>query len=155
MVLPHPRGRKPEAGETSEARDLLNTRLGDNLFYLMIQAVNACHPRFVQENLKLDLRNSEARLLLVLDSAPNASLAELQQAAAMPAQEVEEALVALQERGYLQSVEQRHQVTAAGHAKLEALWSTVNKAQDDIFGALSEGELEVFKKALRLGMACR
>jgi flavin reductase (DIM6/NTAB) family NADH-FMN oxidoreductase RutF len=155
MVLPHPRGRKPEAGEAAESRDLLNTRLGDNLFYLLVQAVNACHPRFVQENLALGLRNSEARLLLVLDSAPNASLAELQQAAAMPAPEVEEALSALQERGYLQPAGTRHEVTAAGHAKLEALWGTVNNAQQDIFGALSDGELEVFKKALRLGMASR
>ncbi|SFP52976.1 NADH-FMN oxidoreductase RutF, flavin reductase (DIM6/NTAB) family [Geopseudomonas sagittaria] len=155
MVLPHPRGRKPESSETSDARDLLNTRLGDNLFYLMIQAVNACHPRFVQENLALNLRNSEARLLLVLDSAPNAGLGELQQAAAMPAQEVEDALVTLQERGYLESAGQRHQVTTAGRAKLEELWATVNKAQEDIFGTLSEGELEVVKKALRLGMASR
>ena len=43
----------------------------------------------------------------------------------------------------------------AGHAKLEALWGTVKQAQQDIFGALSDGELEVFKKALRLGMASR
>ncbi|MNT52525.1 hypothetical protein D3C72_1895550 [compost metagenome] len=73
----------------------------------------------------------------------------------MPAQEVEEALTALQERGYLQLAGPRHEVTATGHAKLEALWGTVNQAQQDIFGALSEGELEVFKKALRLGMASR
>lgn len=155
MVLPHPRGQKPQSTDTCESSDLLNTRLGDNLFYLMIQAVNASHPRFVQQHLSLGLRNSESRLLMVLDSAPNASLGELQQAVSMPAREVEEAMGTLQRKGYLQISDDQRNVTADGHSKLEDLWNTVRKAQEDIFSALTEGELEVFKKALRLAMVAR
>lgn len=155
MVLPHPRGRKPENTDTSESSNLLNTKLGDNLFYLMIQAVNASHPRFVQQHLELSMRNSESRLLMVLDSAPNACLGELQQAVSMPAREVEEAMATLQAKGYLDINGDQRQVTSAGHDKLEALWKTIHKAQEEIFSGLSEGELEVFKKALRLAMTSR
>lgn len=155
MVLPHPRGRKPESTDTSESRDLLNTRLGENLFYLMIQAVNACHPRFVQQHLSLGLRNSESRLLMVLDSAPNACLGELQQAVSMPAREVEEAMATLQTKGYLDLDGDQRQVTSAGHNKLAELWETIHKAQKEIFGGLSEGEVEVLKKALRSAMTSR
>ncbi|KFX69657.1 flavin oxidoreductase [Pseudomonas taeanensis MS-3] len=155
MVLPHPRGRKPENTDTPESSSLLNTKLGDNLFYLMIQAVNASHPHFVQQHLQLGMRNSESRLLMVLDSAPNACLGDLQQAVAMPAREVEEAMANLQQKGYLHLDGQLRQVTPAGHAKLEELWETVLKAQQELFKELSEGELEVFKKGLRLAMGSR
>ncbi|AQZ96221.1 p-hydroxyphenylacetate 3-hydroxylase reductase component [Halopseudomonas phragmitis] len=156
MVLPHPRGRRPETGtKVCESSDLLHTRLGDNLFYLMIQAVNASHPRFVQQHLALGMRNSESRLLMVLDSAPNASLADLQQAVSMPVREVEDALATLQAKGFLQLDDGKRQVTPAGHSMLEQLWNTVRKAQEELFSELSEGELEVFKKALKLAMAAR
>lgn len=155
MVLPHPRGRKPETTEPNASADLLHTRLGDNLFYLMIQAVSASHPRFVQQHLKLGMRNSESRLLLVLDSAPNAAIAELQQAAAIPARELADAMANLQTKGYLDIKGNRRWVTSAGHAKLEELWNMLHRAQDDIFAELSEGELEVFRKALKLVVSKR
>ncbi len=155
MVLPHPRGRKPESTDSSESSNMLNTKLGDNLFYLMIQAVNASHPRFVQQHLQLGMRNSESRLLMVLDSAPNACLGDLQQAVSMPAREVEEAMINLQHKGYLALDGAQRQVTAAGHAKLEELWNTVFKAQQELFSGLTEGELEVFKKGLRLAIGSR
>lgn len=155
MVLPHPRGRKPDSAETSESSNMLNTKLGENLFYLMIQAVNASHPRFVQQHLKLGMRNSESRLLMVLDSSPNACLGDLQQAVSMPAREVEEAMLNLQHNGYLSLDGDQRQVTAAGHAKLEELWNIVFKAQQELFSGLTEGELEVFKKGLRLAIGSR
>ncbi|MGN5519149.1 flavin reductase [Halopseudomonas sp. Lyrl_26] len=155
MVLPHPRGRKPEVIEHNESADLLHTRLGDNLFYLMIQAVSASHPRFVQQHLKLGMRNSESRLLLVLDSAPNASAAELQQAVAIPARELADAMQNLQLKGYLDIKGNQRWVTSAGHAKLQELWNMLHQAQDEIFAELSEGELEVFKKALKLVVSKR
>lgn len=155
MVLPHPRGRKPEVTEHNESADLLHTKLGDNLFYLMIQAVSASHPRFVQQHLKLGMRNSESRLLLVLDSAPNASAAELQQAVAIPARELADAMQNLQVKGYLDIKGNQRWVTSAGHAKLQELWDMLHKAQDEIFAELSEGELEVFRKALKLVVSQR
>lgn len=155
MVLPHPRGSKPEVTEQNAPADLLHTRLGDNMFYLMIQAVSASHPRFVQEHLKLGMRNSESRLLLVLDSAPDATVAELQQATSMPAREMADALANLQAKGYLAINDSQRWVTSAGHAKLEELWDTVHQAQKEIFSELGEGELEVFKKALRLVVSKR
>lgn len=155
MVLPHPRGRKPEAAEQNESAALLHTRLGDNLFYLMIQAVSASHPRFVQQHLKLGMRNSESRLLLVLDSAPNASEADLQQAVAFPARELADAMANLQTKGYLDIKGNQRWVTSTGHAKLQELWDMLHQAQDDIFAELSEGELEVFRKALKLVVAKR
>lgn len=155
MVLPHPRGRKPEVTEHNESADLLHTRLGDNLFYLMIQAVSASHPRFVQQHLKLGMRNSESRLLLVLDSAPNASAAELQQAVAIPARELADAMQNLQLKGYLDIKGNQRWVTSAGHAKLQELWNMLHQAQDEIFDELSEGELEVFRKALKLVVSKR
>jgi flavin reductase (DIM6/NTAB) family NADH-FMN oxidoreductase RutF/DNA-binding MarR family transcriptional regulator len=156
MVLPHPRGRKPEPSEAAnESTEMLNTKLGDNLFYLMVQAASATHGHFIQKHLTLGLRNIESRLLMVLDSAPNASLAELQQAVSMPVREVEDAMDTLHAKGYLDINGDTHQVTPNGHAKLESLWDMVRKAQDEIFSGLSEGELEVFKKSLRLAIASR
>lgn len=155
MVLPHPRGRKPEVVEQNASADLLHTKLGDNLFYLMIQAVSASHPRFVQQHLRLGMRNSESRLLLVLDSAPNASVSDLQQAVAIPARELADALATLQTKGYLDIKGNQRWVTSAGHAKLEELWNMLHQAQDDIFAELNEGELEVFKKALKLVVSKR
>ncbi|MFK4754683.1 flavin reductase family protein [Oceanobacter antarcticus] len=86
MVIPHPQGAKPNQDPAAPAPYLLDTRLGENVFYLMIQAVNASHPRFVQEQQKLGLHNIESRLLMVLESAPDANL---QTAISMPPTEVE------------------------------------------------------------------
>ncbi len=142
MVIPHPQGAKPNQDPAAPAPYLLDTRLGENVFYLMIQAVNASHPRFVQEQQKLGLHNIESRLLMVLESAPDANL---QTAISMPPTEVEDAMTRLQAKGYLNG----QQVTAAGHAKLEALWNVVQSAQDELLDGLSEGEINVFKKALK------
>ncbi len=142
MVIPHPQGAKPNQDPAAPAPYLLDTRLGENVFYLMIQAVNASHPRFVQEQQKLGLHNIESRLLMVLESAPDANL---QTAISMPPTEVEDAMTRLQAKGYLDG----QQVTAAGHAKLEALWNVVQSAQDELLDGLSEGEINVFKKALK------
>lgn len=142
MVIPHPQGAKPNQDPAAPAPYLLDTRLGENVFYLMIQAVNASHPRFVQEQQKLGLHNIESRLLMVLESAPDA---DLQTAISMPPTEVEDAMTRLQAKGYLDG----QQVTAAGHAKLEALWNVVQSAQDELLDGLSEGEINVFKKALK------
>lgn len=155
IVLPHPRGKHPEPQASDDKNDdLLQTKLGENLFYLMIQAANASHPRFVQQHLALGMRNSESRLLMVLDSAPNASLPELQQAVSMPSREVEEALGTLQKKGLItRQDDNRIAVTNEGHAMLEHLWETVREAQNALFSELNEGEMQVFKKALKLALS--
>ncbi len=151
MVLPHPQGAKPNQDNSEPSPPLLNTRLGKNLFYLMIQAVNTSHTRFVEEHAKQGLHNIESRLLMVLDSAPNADLEVLQKAVSMPKNEIEEAMLTLQSKGYLNGRE----VTRGGQNKLKNLWNVVQTAQDELFSGLSEGEIEVFKKALRQIIATR
>jgi flavin reductase (DIM6/NTAB) family NADH-FMN oxidoreductase RutF len=155
MVIPHPRFQKTaEDGQQCSESCLLDSPLGNNLFYLMIQAVNASHANFVSQHLKVGLRNSESRLLMVLDSASSeTTLADLQKAVAMPAREIEEAMHTLQTKGLLTGDLQNHQLTNAGHEKLKELWDIVRAEQDRVFSNLDDSEMEVFKKALRMAVS--
>ncbi|MEX2475797.1 p-hydroxyphenylacetate 3-hydroxylase reductase component [Marinobacter sp.] len=155
MVIPHPRFQKPAESDQKDAeRCMLSSPLGNNLFYLMIQAVNSSHANFVSQHLKVGLRNSESRLLLVLDSASDhATPADLQKAVAMPAREIKEAMQTLESKGLLTGDLENHQLTDAGHAKLKELWDIVLAEQERVFSGLSESELEIFKKALKLAVS--
>lgn len=152
MVLPHPLAGGPDSGDTSGSSDLINSKLGNNLFYLMIQAVDATQQRFLRHRMNMGLHERESRLLIALDSVPNASLAELQQAVAMPAQEVTKAMLTMQQKGFLTLTGETRQVTPSGHAKMEEMLRIVAQSQQELFSELSEGELEVFRKGLRLAM---
>lgn len=155
MVIPHPRFQKPTEGDQRTAEKcMLSSPLGDNLFYLMIQAVNSSHANFVKQHLKVGLRNSESRLLLVLDSAnTSATPADLQKAVAMPAREIEEAMHTLQSKGLLTGDLHDHELTEAGHAKLNELWDIVRAEQERVFSGLNDSELEIFKKALKMAVS--
>jgi len=155
MVIPHPRFQKPSEDETKAGEScLLSSPLGNNLFYLMIQAVNSSHANFVSQHLKVGLRNSESRLLLVLDSADDTtSPADLQKAVAMPAREIEEAMHTLASKGLLKGTLENHQLTYAGHAKLKELWDIVRAEQERVFSSLNDSEMEIFKKALKMAVS--
>jgi len=155
MVIPHPRFQKAADDEQATNKScLLGSPLGNNLFYLMIQAVNSSHANFVSQHLKVGLRNSESRLLLVLDSADaNTSPADLQKAVAMPAREIEEAMHTLQNKGLLTGSLENHQLTDAGHEKLKELWDIVRAEQERVFSNLNDSELEIFKKALKMAVS--
>lgn len=155
MVIPHPRFQKPTESDQQDAEScMLSSPLGNNLFYLMIQAVNASHANFTSQHLKVGLRNSESRLLLVLDSASSqATPSDLQKAVAMPAREIEEAMHNLQNKELLKGDLENHQLTEAGQAKLNELWEIVRAEQERVFSSLTESELEIFKKALKMAVS--
>ncbi|MCG7200244.1 flavin reductase [Marinobacter pelagius] len=155
MVIPHPRFQKSSDPEAeSQSACMLSSPLGDNLFYLMIQAVNASHNNFVKQQLNAGMRNSESRLLLVLDSAGSqTTTAELQRAVAMPAREIEEAMHNLKNKGLLKGDLHQHELTGAGHEKLKELWDIVRSEQERVFANLNDSELEIFKKALRMAVS--
>lgn len=155
MVLPHPRGRKPDESETSQAGDLLNTRLGDNLFYLMIQAVNAYQASYAPKQLSTGLSTSEARMLMVLEDSAQLDLVALQREVAMPTREIKEALANLQQKGLVSETTAGHQLTDAGRAQTEALWDISRRQQEAVFAGVSAEEIETFKKVLKVVMAAQ
>jgi flavin reductase (DIM6/NTAB) family NADH-FMN oxidoreductase RutF/DNA-binding MarR family transcriptional regulator len=152
MVMPHPSSKSAVPDMAGESTDLLDSPLGNNLFFLMLQAINGNHPRLLQENESLGLHKNESRLLMILDSAPHASVEDLRRAVSMPVHEVLEALATLQFKGYLEPDGGRQRVSVKGHAKVRHLWETLHRVERELFSELSDAELEVFKRGLRLSI---
>ena len=151
MVLPHPsapRKREPLAADAMHGR-----LLRDNLFYLMLQALNAYQASYAPRQRATGLSTGEARLLLVLADGTRQDPATLQRETAMPTREIEEALASLQHKGLVGPAASGQQLTEAGQAQTEALWEIVHRQQEAVFGAVSAEELETFKRVLKLAMA--
>lgn len=151
MVLPHPRApRRSEAAATTGA---MHGRLMGNLYYLMIQAVNAYQTSYAPKQLTTGLRTSEARMLMVLEDSARLDLFDLQREVAMPTREIVEALTNLRRKGLVAETAAGHELTDAGRAQTEALWDISRRQQEAVFAGVSAEDLETFKKVLKVVMA--
>jgi len=145
-VLPHPRLRaqtpavEPGAGQG---------RLGENLYYLMTQAVRRYQADYQPRQLASGFHTNEARLLLGLHSGA-ASSANLLQRVAVSAHEIGPALDILNRRGLLQTDAQgQHQLTSAGMQQAESLWQIADEQQARVFKTFSPAQLDAFRDMLR------
>lgn len=154
MVLPHPRA--PKKSDPNAAPATMHGRLmSSNLFYLMIQAVNAYQASYGPKQLSTGLSTSEARMLMVLEDSVQLDLVALQREVAMPTREIKEALANLQQKGLVSETAAGHQLTDAGRAQTEALWDISRRQQEAVFAGVGAEEIETFKKVLRVVMAAQ
>lgn len=154
MVLPHPRAqRKAEPGATPST--MRGRLINSNLFYLMIQAVNAYQASYAPKQLSTGLRTSEARMLMVLEDSAQLDLVALQREVAMPTREIVEALTNLRRKGLVTETAAGYELTEAGRAQTEALWEISRRQQEAVFAGVGAEDIETFKKVLRVVMAAQ
>ncbi|MFV3091123.1 p-hydroxyphenylacetate 3-hydroxylase reductase component [Pseudomonas sp. GW6] len=145
-VLPHPRLVKKSA---SVSKTDFQGRLGENLYYLMTQAVRSYQSDYQPRQLATGLRTSEARLLMVLESDARLSMSELQTQVAMPAREIEESIGNLQRKGLVGGDEGAYELTTEGLEQADVLWHIARAQQDKIFAGYSSEQIDLFKTMLK------
>ncbi|MCS3804469.1 flavin reductase (DIM6/NTAB) family NADH-FMN oxidoreductase RutF [Chromobacterium alkanivorans] len=137
-----PRGR-PEAAEP------LPGWLGDNLLYLLTQALQAYQVSYRPRQLAAGLGGGEARLLLVLEQQPGLDACALQREAALPPGELELAEAELLRKGLLTRDADGYRLSAAGREQAATLWRVAQRQQQDMQAGLDAQDLAACKRALR------
>lgn len=145
-VLPHPRLVKKSE---SVSKTAFQGRLGENLYYLMTQAVRSYQSDYQPRQLATGLRTSEARMLMVLESDARLSMSELQTQVAMPAREIEESIGNLQRKGLVEGGEGAYELTAVGLEQADILWHIAKAQQDKVFAGYSDEQVDLFKAMLK------
>jgi len=147
-LLPHPQKmRGQQAAFTQEATQ--NSRLHDNLYYLMAQAVRRYQADYQPRQLAGGFHTNEARLLLALHSGA-LDTATLLQRVEVPMHEIGPALDFLRTRGLLHTDAQgRHHLTLDGEERALSVWQIADEQQARVFKAFSVAELDTFRAMLR------
>ncbi|MBV0934239.1 p-hydroxyphenylacetate 3-hydroxylase reductase component [Marinobacterium weihaiense] len=147
VVMPHSRF-PAKRDDQPAAVEKLESRLNDNLYYLMTQAVRSYQADYSPQQLSTGLRTSEARMLMVLQQTPNLSLKDLLKEVNMPEIEVAEAAEILQRKGLVALENDCYAITEKGIEQADALWRIAEEEQQKMFSDFSEDELATFKKVL-------
>jgi len=146
-LLPHPRQSQPTA-QTSN-NDQWQSRLNDNLYYLMSQAVRSYQADYQPRQLASGFHTNEARLLLALHSG-GLDTATLLQRVAVSAHEIGPALQSLHQRELLNSnAYGAHYLTQAGLQQAENLWQIADEQQTRVFASFTPTQLDAFRHMLR------
>ncbi|GGC06401.1 flavin oxidoreductase [Marinobacterium zhoushanense] len=147
VALPH--SRFPEKqGEDNSTIKALEGRLGNNLYYLMTQAVRAYQKDYQPLQLSTGLRTSEARMLMVLEQDRKLSIDDLLKEVNMPRSEIEAAAEILQRKELVGVTEDRYQITARGIEQADTLWNIAAEEQEKMFSQFSDEELAAFRKVV-------
>ncbi|MDC6093740.1 flavin reductase family protein [Lautropia mirabilis] len=147
MVLPHPELEERE--EVNAPRTEFHSRLVDNYFYLMSQAMRAHQEACQPERRQGGWSAGESRVLLVLDADQPADLATVVHQAVMPAREVEPVLRLLRERGLVRQEGSGFMLTPEGHRQAQAVWDMARRQQDRVFASFSDEEKALFADMLK------
>ncbi|WP_374423319.1 p-hydroxyphenylacetate 3-hydroxylase reductase component [Chromobacterium sp.] len=123
--------------------------LGDNLLYLLTQALQAYQASYQPRQLATGLSSGEARMLLVLEQHSGLDACALQREVAMPATEIELAEMVLLRKGLLARGDTGHELTALGREQAATLWRIARQQQQDIQSGLDEQDLAACKRVLR------
>ncbi len=145
-VLPHPRAAMKKTGEVVTT---FQGRLGENLYYLMTQAVRSYQSDYQPRQLATGLRTSEARLLMVLEHDACLGTDALQELVGVPAREIDEALNTLKRRAFVNDQDGRYSLTPLGCEQAEVLWHIAQVQQDKVFADCSAQQIEAFKQVLK------
>lgn len=145
-VLPHPRlvKKSEEVADTA-----FQGRLGENLYYLMTQAVRSYQSDYQPRQLATGLRTSEARMLMVLEYDAYVGMEALQALVGMPALEIDEALNNLKRREFVSDQQGRYSLTSLGNEQAEILWQIAKAQQSKVFADCSAEQIEYFKSMLK------
>jgi len=146
-LLPHPR-QSTQATQTA-ANNHWESRLNDNVYYLMSQAVRSYQADYQPRQLASGFHTNEARLMLALHSG-SLDTTTLLQRVAVSAHEIGPALHSLHQRGLLDSNDYgEHYLTAAGLQQAESLWRIADEQQARVFASFTSTQLEAFRHMLR------
>jgi len=146
-LLPHPRQSQPTPQSTNS--DYWQSRLNDNLYYLMSQAVRSYQADYQPRQLASGFHTNEARLLLALHSG-GLDTATLLQRVAVSAHEIGPALSSLHQRGLLNTDHNdQHHLTTVGLQQAQALWQIADEQQARVFASFTPTQLEAFRHMLR------
>lgn len=147
-VIPHA-GVKPKDSEATDAGQQKNDkRLGDNLYYQMLQAVKRYQTAYQPLQLATGLRTIEARMLLNLNDFDTLSTQGLEERIGMPDNDLQAAVETLCRKELLARSGDQLSLTTAGVEQAETLWKIANERQEEVFGQFSEEELAIFRKVL-------
>ena len=148
MAIPHPQVDEP--CESCHTTSGLHSRLEDNFYYLMTQAVRAYQQAYQAERRSSGWSRGETRVLLVLDTGVPCDMRSLVQQAAMPAREVGPVLTLLRERGLVERLaDERYQLTPAGHEQAVAVWAMAERQQELAFRPFSVQQKDDFRDMLK------
>lgn len=148
-VFPHPSLRKKAMENNRSLQSEVNNRLSDNIHYLLTQAVRTYQDDYYPKQLASGLRNSEARILLVL----SANLAEdklaISKEANVPVREIDQALEILMNKKLIEISENRIALTLKGQEQAQILFSISEEHQAEVLARYQPDEVKLFKKMLQ------
>jgi len=147
-ILPHPQKMREQPPAISD--DHVHTsRLHDNLYYLMAQAVRRYQADYQPRQLASGFHTNEARLLLALHSGA-LDTATLLQRVEVPMREIGPALDFLRTRHLLETdAEGRHHLTDQGQDEALSVWQIADEQQARVFKDFSAAELDSLRAMLR------
>lgn len=123
--------------------------LGDNLLYLLTQALQAYQASYRPRQLATGLSGGEARLLLVLEQQAEQDACALQRETAMPPEAIELAEAELRRKGLLTRDAAGCRLSEAGREQAATLWRIAGQQQREIQSGLDEQDLAACKRVLR------
>lgn len=148
-VLPHTDLELDDQGSGAGRRGFLTqSRLYDNMHYLLTQAVSAYQSEYYPKQLATGYRVSEARLLIVLAAHPGSKREDMLKEIGMPMREIDVGIDALANRGMLVSQQGRLSLTDKGLQEAKKLVEIAASHQNKVFQSYSPQEISVFKRIL-------
>jgi flavin reductase (DIM6/NTAB) family NADH-FMN oxidoreductase RutF/DNA-binding MarR family transcriptional regulator len=147
LVLPHPRLQQRPAAAPREPE--LESRLANNLLYLMLQAVNAYQSAYLPKQQALGLSVSEARVLILLSVLEDGREERLQRESSLPGSEVREALENLEHAGLVAAQEGGgYRLSPVGMERARQYWAMSEQEQAQVFAEFDASQIELFKQIL-------
>ena len=148
-VFPHPSLRKKAMDNNSAAQSECSNRLSDNIHYLLTQAVRSYQDDYYPKQLASGLRNSEARILLVLSANLATDKPSISREANVPVREIDQALDILQNKSLIEVSGEKIILTAKGQEQAQVLFSISEEHQAEVLARYQPDEVKLFKKMLQ------
>ena len=124
-------------------------RLRDNVYFLMLRALNVYQSAYLPKQEALGTSISEARAIILLSDSPELFADGIPQFANAPESEVIEILENLSDRGWLVQAGNGYALTDTGQLRAAQLWALADTQEDTIFNDLSDQEMAQYKQILR------
>ena len=143
-----PMGESAGSGSTGDGGKASAAATGDNLYFLMLQALKHYEADYRPKQLATGLRTAEARMLLSLKASGNLDRDTLSAQVNMPREDMQQAFLDLIERGLIQERVDQFELTPSGHKSADALWQIAKDEQERKFASFSADDISVFKRML-------
>jgi flavin reductase (DIM6/NTAB) family NADH-FMN oxidoreductase RutF/DNA-binding MarR family transcriptional regulator len=147
IVSTHPGTDKKD--DQISAASMPRGRLSENIYFLMLRALNNYQSVYLPKQEALGTSISEARAIFLLSDNPELFADGIPELANAPQSEVFEILENLRDRGWLAQAGSGYALTEQGQLKAAQLWALADSQASIIFKDLSAEEMVHFKQTLR------